>query len=361
MSGNGSGFRSLGSSTGTNNIIAGNYIGTDVTGSLAVPNLNNGIEISVDNTIIGTNGDGINDAVEGNLISGNLEDGIRINGSDNSIVAGNMIGIAADGTTPLENGKRGVLIVGTSSNNTIGFFPTMTNNNVLVVGNQIKYNGDSGVGLSGTGTGNRISRNQIAENFEALGIDLDYNLVTTNDNGDGDLGVNNLMNFPVIDTSYVIGPIITVSGFAPAGAEIEFFIADSGPSPSPLPSGYTTSFGEGEVYLFTALEGSVSDLDPSIGSYIDDGSGNGVTRTQNRFSFSYNILGSGVTDGSRLTATATDSNNNTSEFSGVSTIYLIEICDNGLDDDGDGLIDYNDPNCICCESKAPTLLLLRKE
>ena len=154
---------------------------------------------------------------------------------------------------------------------------------------------------------------------------------------------------------------MTVSGYASAGAEIEFFIADSGSSPSSLPSSYITNFEEGAVYLFTAVEGSGNDIDSSTGNYDDDGTRISFTRTQNRFYFSYNILGSGVTNGSLLTTNATDANNNTSEFSGVTTIYLLEVCDNGLDDDGDGLIDYNDPDCICCESKAPILLLLRKE
>ena len=32
-----------------------------------------------------------------------------------------------------------------------------------------------------------------------------------------------------------------------------------------------------------------------------------------------------------------------------------EIADNGKDDDGDGLIDCEDPDCPCCESYAPTI------
>ncbi len=351
----------LGSSgSGDNNIITGNYFGTDSTGNVSLSG-NFGIILNgpYTNTIIGTNGDNNLDAIEGNIISGHLDDGIRLSHTGTSLIAGNKIGVGADGTTALGNLKRGIFIEVTSSNNTIGYLPSMTNTDETIVGNVIKNNSDSGIALEGTGIQNRISRNQIADNGQ-LGIDLDNDIVSSNDNGDGDTGTNTLLNFPVIDTSYVVGPIITVSGFAPAGAEIEFFIADAGLSPSPLPSGYKASFGEGAVYLFSAVEGSVSDLDPSIEIYLDDGTGSTIPKTQNRFHFSYNILGSGITNNSRLTMTATDANNNTSEFSGARTIYLIEICDNGLDDDGDGLTDHNDPDCICCKAKAPTLLGLNR-
>lgn len=38
-----------------------------------------------------------------------------------------------------------------------------------------------------------------------------------------------------------------------------------------------------------------------------------------------------------------------------------ENCINGLDDDGDGLIDCDDSDCPCCEANAPSLLKLRKK
>ena len=360
ISGNGTGMRLQGGGSGSNNIIAGNYIGTDITGNSALPNLNNGLDVSFDNTIIGTNGDGINDVVEGNVISGNSADGIRLSNSNN-IVAGNKIGVGADGVTQLGNGSRGILVPTTANNNTIGYATTMANSDELIVGNEIKYNDDAAIGLSGTGTNNRISRNQTAENGQ-LGIDLDYDLVSRNDNGDGDSGPNNMLNFPVLDTAYIVGTQMTISGFAPAGSAIEFFIADNGlDNPTPLPSGYSTSFGEGATYLFTGFEGSGNDVDGSISSYSDDMTGIIFTRTQNRFQFTFTIQRSSIPSGFRLTATSIDATNNTSEFSGIIPITVEEICDNGLDDDGDGLIDFNDPDCICCESNAPTLIRLNKQ
>ena len=41
----------------------------------------------------------------------------------------------------------------------------------------------------------------------------------------------------------------------------------------------------------------------------------------------------------------------------VSTLFAQEICDNGIDDDGDGLVDLNDPDCQCHWEAAYNLLL----
>ncbi|MEM6964780.1 MAG: hypothetical protein AAF573_08455, partial [Bacteroidota bacterium] len=37
-----------------------------------------------------------------------------------------------------------------------------------------------------------------------------------------------------------------------------------------------------------------------------------------------------------------------------------ENCNNGLDDDGDGLIDCDDPDCDCCKAKVPTISIRKK-
>ena len=71
-------------SAGTaNNVVAGNDIGTDVTGTRALPNAGHGVAIDdgPQGNIIGTNGDGISDDLERNVISGNGADGVHIQAS----------------------------------------------------------------------------------------------------------------------------------------------------------------------------------------------------------------------------------------------------------------------------------------
>jgi hypothetical protein len=160
---------------------------------------------------------------------------------------------------------------------------------------------------------------------------------------------------PIIESTSLVGNTLTVTGFARPGATIDFYIADSGPNPDPLPAGFTASFGEGVSILATGIEGAANDLDSSIGNYTDEGNGSTTTKTTNRFEFSLDVSGSGLTTLDRITAIATEPgvNLNTSEFSGVIDVFEPEICDNGIDDDGDGLIDTLDSEC--CGAQAPTL------
>jgi len=80
----------------TGNIIQNNYIGTNTAGTSSVSN-GTGISISGNSNIIGTDGDGVNDSNEGNLISGNTSIGIGGGGIGNTI-AGNIIGPNISGT-----------------------------------------------------------------------------------------------------------------------------------------------------------------------------------------------------------------------------------------------------------------------
>ena len=105
-----------------NTTIQNNFIGTDIAGLVAIPNTSHGVFVinSSTNTLVGTDGDGLNDADEGNLISGNATRGIEINFSaDATVVAGNLIGTDLTGQAPLANGLNGIF-VGGATNTRIG-------------------------------------------------------------------------------------------------------------------------------------------------------------------------------------------------------------------------------------------------
>src|SRR5262249_39746467 len=138
------------------NAIEGNYIGTDVTGTVALPNH---VGINVFNhdagPLIGTHTTG--NAIRGNLISGNTADGVRIvqpNTDDNRVV-GNLIGTTADGSAALGNGDSGVLLALGAVGNVIGG-PTAADRNV------ISGNDGPGVWVQDLGTsGNVIEGNYL--------------------------------------------------------------------------------------------------------------------------------------------------------------------------------------------------------
>lgn len=105
------------SSLGPNgNSIAGNYIGLDATGTTAVTNYGNGIDVLTNSTLnwIGTDGDGVSDASEANIVSGNGT-GILVANTGVNRLAGNTIGLNAAGTAAVPNTLSGVNVRGTGN------------------------------------------------------------------------------------------------------------------------------------------------------------------------------------------------------------------------------------------------------
>ena len=100
-----------------------NLIGTDVTGTVALPNGGNGIYL-----MDGTQ----NVIIDQNVISGNLGDGIYLNGATNTsnTITGNYIGVDAAGTAALGNGDDGVQII-QANGNTIGSLIPATGRNII--------------------------------------------------------------------------------------------------------------------------------------------------------------------------------------------------------------------------------------
>jgi hypothetical protein len=334
------------------NIVAGNYVGTDVSGTRALGNGGVGvfIEGGAQSNRVGTNGDGVDDAAEANLICANAYQGIAIlgPGTDQNVVAGNHIGVDATGNAVLGNGNNGVWVLqgaqsnrigtngtdpdaagegnliggnagsgvlisdaGTDGNtvagNAIGTDPagashlgnggsgvTISNgarNNPVggsaALGNVIAFNQQFGVTVTDARTtGNTIRANSIFGNTE-LGIDLAADGVTLNHAGDANTGPNNLQNYPVILTADP-GTATTVSGTL-SGTAGTTYTLDFYASAQPS----WLFFGDGQRYLGSQ-------------TVTTDANGNaGFSAT----------LSAATGAGEWLTATATDPGGNTSEFS----------------------------------------------
>jgi len=112
-----------------NNVIQGNYIGTDATGLLNITgtaevNGSSGISITSGSTgnLVGTDGNGTKDSAERNVISGNNWFGVEFVSSStmNNTVAGNYIGTDKTGNAALGNSHGGVSFYAEAYNNVVG-------------------------------------------------------------------------------------------------------------------------------------------------------------------------------------------------------------------------------------------------
>jgi len=270
------------------NTVEGNYIGPDITGTVALsPDQTAGIFFnSSDHNTIGGAAAGAGNVISGNGMANLIGHGIDLMfpGAVGNVILGNLIGTQPDGASPLPNSGWGIVLHNGAGEAVIGGVGAGE-------ANAIAYNGSTpaygGVGVNGSFT--RIRGNSIHSN-NGLGIDLAENGVTVNDAGDGDAGPNDYQNFPLI-TSLTYGVSdTTVEGILNSTAstifDLDFY---SNPPCAPRPQ----EFVEGQTYL-----GSTQ--------VTTDGSGDA----------SFNVvLPVAVVLGSRITTTATDPAGNTSEFS----------------------------------------------
>ncbi len=155
-----------------------------------------------ENNRIGVNGPDANASEEGNVISGNMYQGVGIDGTSSganttgNIVAGNYIGTNATGTAALPNTDAGVYVYGGAQDNRIGVNGPDTN--ASAERNVISGNAYEGVVLSDPGTNsNTVAGNYIGSNAAGTaplsngsdGIDIingaESNLIGTSGSGAG--------------------------------------------------------------------------------------------------------------------------------------------------------------------------------
>lgn len=130
------------------NAILGNLIGTDATGSAALPNGGSGIDVfaAAPSTIIGAGYPGGR-----NVISGNTLDGVRVSGAetDSTSIRGNYIGLNAQGSAALPNGGNGVSIFN-SAGSDLFRATTLGGSFASTDSNAIAGNAGDGVSVSGS-------------------------------------------------------------------------------------------------------------------------------------------------------------------------------------------------------------------
>jgi hypothetical protein len=298
-------WRGIRLGAGGGNIIEGNYIGTDIAGTHGMGNIEGVAVYSSNNTIGGAT------AAARNIISGNQWGAVYVE-FDSNVIQGNYIGTDVCGTADLGN-LHGV-VLNYANNNTVGGTGIGEGNTIMysfmagvlvvgsgnaILGNLISHNGYFGV-IVYEGAQNPILFNDIYLNGN-LGIDLgDDDGVNPNDPGDIDGGPNLRQNYPVLFSVASRWDSTAISGILNSNPNRAFriqFFSNSVPDPS--------DYGEGETWIDSV-------------TVTTDNDGNAQLAV---------AVSPPVPPGYWVTATATDPNNNTSEFSRAVVAQMSLSCE----------------------------------
>lgn len=175
---------SIGGSGG--NVIQGNYVGIDATGTVAKANRHNGILIQSPNNLIG----GTTVAAR-NVISGNLDlGGLVIYGvsATGNTVQGNFIGTDATGTVAIANFGRGIAVKGAPNNLIGGTVPGARN---LISGNQASgirvFASSDGTVIQGNYVGTDVSGQTLVNNSRGIQTRSNNTLIGGSEPGAGNL------------------------------------------------------------------------------------------------------------------------------------------------------------------------------
>jgi hypothetical protein len=327
----------------TGNTVAGNYIGTDVSGTAAIPNSQG---ILVDNAPGNTVGGILASAA--NVISGNQVHGVRLfgDGSDGNVVRGNLIGTDSTGLAALGN-TNGVQVLG-GDNNTIGGASSSSRNVI---------SGNTGVqvGISGAASGpDPGDSNVVQGNYLGVGADgfapiagpvgvvvlggwpntgflgpATNNLIGGTGPGQGNVVANMSQSGVDIRGPTALGNTVRGNSIQSNGLE-GIHLQDGGNTELPPPNITSTS----------AVSGTTSCSDCTIDVYSDDADEGRVyhgSTTASGGSWSF----PGTVGVPNVTATVTDADGNTSEFSApvaCADANSNNLCDGSESDyDGDGV------------------------
>lgn len=224
-------FRAIVISDASHNLIIGNYLGTDSSGTAAWGN----------GTGIHMNGGSYNQLI-GNLVSASTGYGIELcctANTNNNLISGNLVGTAIDGVTPLGNQASAIAIHDGARFNTVG------------PDNLIAFN-QSGISIFNNSPGNKITRNRIFSNSN-LGIDVQFSSETQ-------LVAPQLVEYDL--------PAGTVFGWACPGCVVELFSDNESEGAQFEGEAKTDGLG-----VFTFAKGS-SFTGPNLTAIATDANGN---------------------------------------------------------------------------------------
>ena len=259
----------------TANLVEGNFIGTDSTGTKVEGNKANGVEIA---TAANTNTVGGTTAGAGNLIANNAVNGVLVTTNGN-LVAGNTI---------LSNGTNGVELAAGASTNTIG-------GTAAGAGNTIALNGNDGVLITAAGTaanlveGNFIGTDSTGTTIEgnkANGVEIataaNTNTVGGTTAAAGNLIANNTVNGVLITTSSNLVAGNTILSNGTNGVEIAAGASTNTLGGTAAGAGNTIALNGNDGVLITAagtaanlVQGNFIGTD-STGTKVEGNKANGV-------------------------------------------------------------------------------------
>jgi trimeric autotransporter adhesin len=270
-----------------------------------------------------------NVSILGNLITeAGTDSGIEINAGATGTATSFLIQNNSLSSNGSGSSGFGIVLQGTGTNNINGINIdknildanrdgiTSRQNNVTISENVVRNSiGTYGIGVEDGKQGNKITQNSTYGNA-GPGIDIatttTANNVTANNGTTDNTLSNNDIDYPLITATSLSGTTLDVKGYvgiSPAGnatfanVTLEFFLADNSPIDQNgeviVGDGKSKPHGEGKTYL---------------GSCTADGLGRFGT-TGNLCTLTNAALT--ATNYNNITATATDSSNNTSEFSAI--------------------------------------------
>ncbi|MBU1064461.1 T9SS type A sorting domain-containing protein [bacterium] len=276
------------------NSVTNNFIGTDKTGVNPMSTGLIGVYVSE-----GARNNFIGKPDNGNVIGSWQYRGVVIDSAFSNKIQGNWIGTDQGAATDLGNLNEAIHLINDAADNFIGG-EASSEGNIIAYNNGIAVRIGAESGGNVAITGNAILGNQIF--YNGYGIDIDPAGVNENDPLDTDTGPNNLQNFPKL-TSIDIGTNDThIEGFLQSAAStsfrIEFFANDDLDQ---------NNLGQGQEFI-------------GYKNLTTDASGSATIDVH---------FATEITPGYYVTATATDPDYNTSEFSNpvraTSDIYFPDI------------------------------------